>query len=59
MNTAFYLSKEAAPPVYQKFGRGGAGVQTRAFAEKNFPEWSLKNLTYLLNQVYNDKVVHF
>lgn len=55
MNTAFYLSKEAAPPVYQKFGRGGAGVQTRAFAEKNFPEWSLKNLTYLLNQVYNDK----
>ena len=55
MNTAFYLSKEAAPPIYQQFGRGGAGVQPRAFAEKNFPQWSLKNLTYLLNQVYNDK----
>ena len=55
MNTAFYLSKEAAPPIYQRFGRRGAGVQSRAFAEKNFPEWSLKNLTYLLNQVYNDK----
>ena len=55
MNTAFYLSKEAAPPIYKSFGRGGAGVQPRAFADKNFPEWSLKNLTYLLNQVYNDK----
>lgn len=55
MNTAFYLSKEAAPPIYQRYGRGGAGVQPRAFAEKNFPQWSLKELTYLLNQVYNDK----
>jgi GTPase SAR1 family protein len=55
MNTTFYLPKEAAPPIYQRFGGRGAGVQSRAFKEKNFPEWSLKNLTYLLNQVYNDK----
>lgn len=53
MNTAFYLSKETAPPIYDKYGKGGAGVQRRAFEGMNFPEWSLRNLKFLLNQIYS------
>lgn len=56
MNTAFYLTKEAAPAIYQRYGRGGAGVQARVTnSEKNFPAWALKDLTLLLNASYHDK----
>lgn len=56
MNTAFYLSKEAAPAIYQRYGRSGAGIQARVTdSGKNFPAWALKDLTLLLNASYHDK----
>lgn len=50
-----HLNQEAAPEIYKRYGRGGGGVSQRAFAEKNLPQWSVRQLIKLLNLSYQDK----
>jgi hypothetical protein len=50
-----HLNQEAAPEIYRRYGRGGGGVAQRAFAEKNLPQWSVRQLIKLLNLSYQDK----
>lgn len=43
---------KAGPELFRRFGRGGAGVSTPAFKDKNFPQWGLKQLVAILENAY-------